>query len=378
MRKSLAVWLIVIALVLTGCGKSKEVKSVEKMISGIGTVELSDEEAIKDAETTYEGLSDEDKESVENYGALVEARSALDLMKAGQVDNMITQIDVSVEGAEIQLGEANDAYLMLTDSQKQLTENHDLLEAKKTAYLIAIINIDDENAAILIEEANNAYGNLTEDQKGLVSNYELLNTYLKEIERRQRNQATIEELTQAMNRFQSSTVTDKEEIASALRNIDRLYGSLDEDYKASATVYKNRDTYMVNVVIASVKSLAKDYKPLMATVLLKEYKEYLNENDLLSCLGDIGFYDCISDALSELQRYNSGVNYKVNNVNAKCTDESGDKVPYKNGENQVEGTINVTVESIFGGSFKQDINLFYTFNINVDSANAYSTGGFTF
>lgn len=64
---------------MTGCTKIDEVS--QKMmddINAIGTVEISDEEAIEKAENLYSTLTDKQKEQVNNYADLLNARDALD------------------------------------------------------------------------------------------------------------------------------------------------------------------------------------------------------------------------------------------------------------------------------------------------------------
>ena len=64
---------------LTGCAKIDEVS--QKMmddINAIGTVEISDKEAIEKAENLYGTLTDKQKEQVNNYADLLNARDELD------------------------------------------------------------------------------------------------------------------------------------------------------------------------------------------------------------------------------------------------------------------------------------------------------------
>lgn len=70
------VLVIVLALTFSGCGKSEEVKNVEAMIEGIGTVTADSREAIDAALSAYAGLSAEDAEKVENYAVLEAADAA--------------------------------------------------------------------------------------------------------------------------------------------------------------------------------------------------------------------------------------------------------------------------------------------------------------
>ena len=67
---------LVLVFLLCACGKSKEVKNVESMIDAIGVVTEYSEYQILAAESAYAALSPEDKQAVENYSALLNARAA--------------------------------------------------------------------------------------------------------------------------------------------------------------------------------------------------------------------------------------------------------------------------------------------------------------
>ena len=80
MKKIVGVLLMAALLlaVLAGCGKSSEVKAVEEAIDGLGTITLDSGEAIANAQALYNGLSEKEKESVENLQALNAAQVAYD------------------------------------------------------------------------------------------------------------------------------------------------------------------------------------------------------------------------------------------------------------------------------------------------------------
>lgn len=80
MKKKLLLLLMIgtMSLSLTACN---EVKNLQKQIEEIGEVTLEDADAIQAAETAYEGLSDDEKEKVENYDALAEARKTYDALE---------------------------------------------------------------------------------------------------------------------------------------------------------------------------------------------------------------------------------------------------------------------------------------------------------
>ena len=77
-RISSALALLLAVSLLAGCGKSKEVRAVEKSIASIGEVTEETEAAIGDARAQYEALPEEERESVSNYETLQEAEKRLE------------------------------------------------------------------------------------------------------------------------------------------------------------------------------------------------------------------------------------------------------------------------------------------------------------
>ena len=79
MKKVLVIGLaLILALSLMGCGKSKPATEVDQLISNIGEVTLESEEAIIEAEEYYDTLTEGQRDEVENYKVLVDARKAYD------------------------------------------------------------------------------------------------------------------------------------------------------------------------------------------------------------------------------------------------------------------------------------------------------------
>ena len=85
--KRLLVFLLTLVLIITisGCGKSKPATEVDQLISNIGDVTLESEEAIVAAEEYYDTLSSGQKDEVENYKTLVDARKAYDELVAEEM-----------------------------------------------------------------------------------------------------------------------------------------------------------------------------------------------------------------------------------------------------------------------------------------------------
>lgn len=69
---------ILLLLSLCACGKSKEAQNVDDLILSIGEVSIDSASKIETAENAYNALSDKDKQSVENYALLEEAKGTLE------------------------------------------------------------------------------------------------------------------------------------------------------------------------------------------------------------------------------------------------------------------------------------------------------------
>ena len=159
---------------------------VEKLIDAIGTVTLDSEEAIKAARGAYDALTDAQKELVGNYQTLLDAEAKLaDLQAADAAEKLIDAIGTVTLDSEKAIKAARDAYVALTEEQKELVGNYQTLldaEAKladlqaadaveKLIDAIGTVTLDSEEA---IKAARGAYDALTDAQKELVGNYQTL------------------------------------------------------------------------------------------------------------------------------------------------------------------------------------------------------------
>ena len=182
----------------------KAADQVSKNITNIGTVTLESEDAIKEARTAYDALTDAQKELVSNKDVLEKAEKDLvDLKAADQVSKNITNIGTVTLESEDAIKEARTAYDALTDAQKELVSNKDVLEKAESTLkelqdakaadvkaaeevtnkidAIGAVTLESEDA---IKEARTAYDALTDAQKELVSNKDVLEkaeTTLKEL-----------------------------------------------------------------------------------------------------------------------------------------------------------------------------------------------------
>ena len=81
MRKIISVIVIAfVLLILIACGKSEMVKAAETAIADIGQVTIESEDAIKTAESIFNGLTDHEKEQVNNRIDLIEARNQYEML----------------------------------------------------------------------------------------------------------------------------------------------------------------------------------------------------------------------------------------------------------------------------------------------------------
>jgi len=191
-------WIVIIAVAVVAIGlivyflcffKNKKITDTEAAIKAIGTVTLDSEAQIETAEKLYDELTDKEKDKVENYEDLEDAREEYtelcDEAAAKAVDDLIQKIGVVERSSEGAIKEARDAYEELTKKQKKYVEKLDVLEhaeedfeylhVKECEELITAIgdaaNDPEIQLPIAIAAARTAYDNLSASHKSKVSNY---------------------------------------------------------------------------------------------------------------------------------------------------------------------------------------------------------------
>jgi len=115
----------ILFMCLVGCGKSESAKLVDDKINSIGTVTLDSESLIIDAENEYAKLADKEKEEVEYYQTLVDARMRFDELlkeennKKEEIKKEIQVLidDNKIKDAREKIDEIDDSY---TDIKNEL------------------------------------------------------------------------------------------------------------------------------------------------------------------------------------------------------------------------------------------------------------------
>lgn len=79
-------------LFMSGCSKDEVAQKIQDDISSIGEVTLDDESLIEKVYEEYNTLTDKQKNQVENYADLLEARDEIEILKAEAEETAINQI----------------------------------------------------------------------------------------------------------------------------------------------------------------------------------------------------------------------------------------------------------------------------------------------
>ncbi len=174
--------------------KAPAERVIEKIEELPEEIAFEDEEAIAAARAAYDLLTEEQKELVTNYKVLTDAEDSLDHLKAAAVDDYIDAIPSETErDFEQAILNARTAYDSLTEKQKALVENYEELTAAeerlnvlKAGAVIALIDAIPEEISLdheqIIAQARTAYDSLTDVQKNLVTNSNKLVTAERKLE----------------------------------------------------------------------------------------------------------------------------------------------------------------------------------------------------
>ncbi len=285
------------------------IDEVKALIDAIGEVDLCDDckANIEAAEAAYDALDDTLKARVENYQTLLDARAAYDALVASQarVDAVIGKIDAIGEVtlgslADIQAAEA--AYEALSDDEKDRVENYQtLLDArdeyealkaaadKEEADRAAALGVDNmiaalgEEADITLESeadikaARAAYEALTDDQKAYVNNLTALETAEAVLEGLKADKAAIDEVIDAISQIGEVVYPDsKDAIDAAQAAYDNLADNL-----------KDRVTNDIVLTAAQQK-----YEALEA-----DYNAVQNVIELIDAIGEVEYTVAVKERI---------------------------------------------------------------------------------
>lgn len=155
---------------------ARAVFNTMSLINGIGDVQINSEPNIVAAEQAYLALSYEQRDLVANYSVLTSARTNVDILLANAVIDKIKEIgSVITPESEAAITAAETAYASLTQEQKDRVSNYDALIDSRAVYnaVKAIDNIGEITPTSLsaITVAQSLYDSLTSAQKLKVLNY---------------------------------------------------------------------------------------------------------------------------------------------------------------------------------------------------------------
>ena len=114
MGKIMVCWVLIAFLFIPGCGKSDAAKTTESLIEQIGEVTKDSQSAIDNAERSYEGLSEKEQKSIQNYNELTQAQETLNQILASEVEAIIGEIGPVTENSTEAIQNAQAAYDNLT------------------------------------------------------------------------------------------------------------------------------------------------------------------------------------------------------------------------------------------------------------------------
>ena len=275
MKKVLCAVLLICMVLLCGCGKSEQAKTVDQMILFIGEVSEDSKNEIEKAEKAVEALSEKERASLDNLEILEKARADYDQI-----------LEEKQRKAEEEQRKAEEEKQRKAEEEKQRkAEEEKRREAEEKqrqedlgAAQVAIDAIDEigelaYNSGELIGAARNAYDSLTEQQQAYVSNYDTLvydEEHLSEVK--------ISTAIDLIDKLGEVEYPDLE----PLKPVQDVYRILSEEERAQVTNFEKFQTQIDNYNRGYVKSLVSGCK-LRCTKYgdsrIQIYFDFINENE---------------------------------------------------------------------------------------------------
>ncbi|MCL2670557.1 MAG: hypothetical protein FWF10_00785 [Clostridiales bacterium] len=371
MRKVLvSVLLLGFALILAACGKSQVVQNVEQLIAVLPAISMGNEAPILEAENAYGALSDEEKEQVEGYSILTEARASFDLWKADkekadEVDGLISQIgQVALESLGA-ITKARSAYDALSTAQKEMVGNYAILTTAEEEYpelqIETVIGLIERIGAVTItsekqiHEAESAYNSLDASLKEQVNNYPVLGSARETL-----SQLKVSNAEVLISAIGSVTLSSESAIVSAEKAYSAL--SADEAKRVSnrSILTDSRNTYDALAAEEAMKLAIAEARSIIRVTRIwvsrpdsaggvKLYFNFVNNSEKAIKYVTFGatFYNAVGDVAT--------CKYKRDTVNY-CSDTG----PYEKGKG-ISGT-----KWYWGKFYNWDISSVKLISLNIE------------
>lgn len=133
--KKVIMMILMVTLLLTGC-KSAAAKNTEIAINKIGVVSLDSKTLIDDAQSNYDALTDKQKDQVDNYKVLLDAKNEYIKLEdekvakesAAEISNMIDVLANQLCRKQEDVDKLNSLYNDLKEEYRDLVSNSNQIE----------------------------------------------------------------------------------------------------------------------------------------------------------------------------------------------------------------------------------------------------------
>ena len=233
---------------LTGC-QSRDAAAAEKLIEALD-IETPDGDAVRAAREACDALSEEERQSLENYGRLAEAEARY---QAKTVDGLIGAVgDVTLESGPA-IEAAREAYDALSSAARERVEHTSALTAAEEEFR----RLSVEHAAARIDSLIDAIGEVTlESRDAVAAARAALESADGEVLAAVRSQETFEQAEEELRRL---------EVQQAAEEFDASVGALGEITPESRGA--------VEEARAAYKELDEEVKALVGTLSVLEAAE---------------------------------------------------------------------------------------------------------